>query len=69
MRGAIFSVRSCYFKMRDASKSGKRADVLVTSTPRDWSPYLTSGPIASEQFMDGVEDLAVQERAPQNHDC
>ena len=27
-----------------------------------WSTYLTEGPVASESFMDGIEDLPVQER-------
>jgi len=29
--------------------------------PTDWSAYLTAGPVASEEFMSGVEDLPVQE--------
>jgi antitoxin VapB len=37
-------------------------DVILSARPEDWSAYLTSGPVASEEFMDGVEDLPVQER-------
>jgi hypothetical protein len=33
-----------------------------TATERSWSEYLKSGTAASEEFMDGVEDLPVQER-------
>jgi antitoxin VapB len=37
-------------------------DVILSARPEDWSAYLTSGPVASDEFMDGVEDLPVQER-------
>jgi antitoxin VapB len=37
-------------------------DVILSARPQDWSAYLTSGPVASDEFMDGVEDLPVQER-------
>jgi antitoxin VapB len=37
-------------------------DVILSPRPGDWSAYLTSGPVASDEFMDGVEDLPVQER-------
>jgi antitoxin VapB len=37
-------------------------DVILSARPEDWSAYLTSGPVASAEFMDGVEDLPVQER-------
>ena len=39
-------------------------DVILSSRPMDWQPYLDSGPIASEEFMDGVEDASVEEREP-----
>jgi antitoxin VapB len=37
-------------------------DVVLSPRPRDWRSYLESGPVASAAFMDGVEDLPVQER-------
>ena len=37
-------------------------DVILSARPKDWSAYLDSGPVASENFMRGVEDLPVQER-------
>jgi antitoxin VapB len=37
-------------------------DVILSARPEDWSAYLTSGPVASDEFMDGVEDLPVQDR-------
>jgi antitoxin VapB len=38
-------------------KSGN--DVILSARPMDWCDYLTSGPVASEEFMEGVEDLPV----------
>jgi antitoxin VapB len=41
----------------------KQGDEIVLSPrPSDWTAYLTSGPVASNEFMDGIEDLPVQER-------
>jgi antitoxin VapB len=37
-------------------------DVILSARPADWSAYLTSGPVASNEFMEGVDDLPVQER-------
>lgn len=37
-------------------------EVILSPRPQDWSAYLQSGPVASEEFMEGVEDLPVQER-------
>jgi antitoxin VapB len=37
-------------------------EVILSPRPTDWSSYLTNGPVASETFMKGVEDLPVQER-------
>jgi antitoxin VapB len=38
------------------------SDVVLSSRPLDWSSYLAEAPAASEKFMEGVEDLPVQER-------
>jgi len=32
--------------------------------PLNWSSYLDEGPVASEDFMQKVEDLPTQERKP-----
>jgi antitoxin VapB len=41
-------------------------EVILSARPRDWSAYLAPGPVApsvaSDEFMEGVEDLPVQER-------
>ena len=39
-------------------------DVILSPRPLDWSSYLAEGPVASENFMQEVEDLPVQEREP-----
>ena len=38
-------------------------EVILSARPSDWSAYLASGPVASESFMEGIEDLPVQERS------
>jgi len=38
------------------------ADVVLSPRPVDWSSYLDEAPTASADFMEGVEDLPVQER-------
>jgi len=40
------------------------ADVVLSPRPIDWSAYLDDGSVASKSFMQGVEDLPVQEREP-----
>jgi antitoxin VapB len=37
-------------------------DVILSPRPADWSSYLATGPVASPEFMEGVEGLPVQER-------
>ncbi len=39
-------------------------EVVLSPRPRDWSGYLDQGPVASRDFMQGVEKLPVQEREP-----
>jgi antitoxin VapB len=36
-------------------------DVILSARPKDWSSYLTSGPVASKEFMEQVEDLPTQD--------
>ena len=37
-------------------------EVVLSPRPSDWGTYFSDGPIASPEFMEGVEDLPVQER-------
>jgi antitoxin VapB len=38
-------------------------DVILSPRPKDWSAYLNSNAVASQEFMEGVEDLPLQERS------
>jgi antitoxin VapB len=40
------------------------SDIILSPKPADWSSYVANGPVASEAFMEGVEDLPAQERKP-----
>lgn len=37
-------------------------EVVLSPRPSDWSDYLDNGPVASSGFMEGIEDVPVQER-------
>jgi antitoxin VapB len=37
-------------------------DVILSARPKDWSDYLASDAVATDDFMNGVEDLPQQER-------
>lgn len=37
-------------------------EVVLSPRPKNWSDYFSSKAIASKEFMEGVEDLPVQER-------
>jgi antitoxin VapB len=37
-------------------------DVILSPRPKDWSEFLASGAVASDDFLKGVEDLPLQER-------
>jgi antitoxin VapB len=39
-------------------------EVILSPRPADWSSFLGQGPVASAEFMEGVEDLPVQKREP-----
>ncbi len=50
------------FKTNEVFIRKEGNDVVLSPKPPDWSSYLTDGPIASETFMEAVEDLPMQER-------
>jgi antitoxin VapB len=50
-----FSVQEVFIR-----REGK--DIVLSPRPFDWSSYLAEGPVASESFMEEIEDLPVQER-------
>jgi len=39
-------------------------EVILSPRPRDWHPYVENAPVASDTFMDNVDNLPVQEREP-----
>ncbi len=50
------------FKTSEVFIRKQGEDVVLSPRPADWSSYLASGPVASKQFMDDVEELPIQER-------
>ena len=39
-------------------------DLVLSPRPRDWSAFIDSGVRASDDFMQGIDDLPAQERPP-----
>lgn len=37
-------------------------EVILSPRPSNWDAYLESAPVASDDFMEDVDDLPVQER-------
>mgnify|MGYP001817082235 FL=1 len=37
-------------------------EVILSPRPEDWGDFFAEGPVASAEFMEGMEDLPVQER-------
>jgi antitoxin VapB len=50
------------FSTREVFIRKQGDDIVLSARPEDWSAYLSSGPVASDEFMEGIEDLPVQER-------
>jgi len=50
------------FKTKEVFIRKQGDDVILSPRPKDWSGYFASKAIASKEFMEGVEDLPVQER-------
>lgn len=44
-------------------QSGYLPDERDSSRPKDWSAYFAEHPIASKEFMEGVEDLPAEKRS------
>jgi len=52
------------FKTREVFIRKEGGDVILSPRPLDWASYLAEAPVASSSFMEGIEDLPVQEREP-----
>ena len=50
------------FKEQEVFIRKEGNEVILSPRPRNWSSYLAEAPVASESFMEGVEDLPVHER-------
>lgn len=50
------------FSTREVFIRKQGDEVVLSPRPENWDDYLASGPVASESFMEGIEDLPVQER-------
>jgi len=50
------------FKTQEVFIRKEGGEVILSPRPLDWSSYLAEGPVASSSFMEGIEDLPVQER-------
>lgn len=50
------------FHVREVFIRKEGSDVILSPRPLDWSSYLDEDSVASEHFMEGLEDLPVQER-------
>jgi antitoxin VapB len=48
------------FNAREVFIRRQGSDVILSPRPSDWSSYLTEAPVASENFMQGVEELPIQ---------
>lgn len=59
---AVRLPRDFEFNTKEVFIRKEGSDVILSPRPVDWSSYLGNGPVASDQFMEGVEDLPVQER-------
>lgn len=64
------SLLNCVKRKRTRNASGEvyirkeGSDVILSPRPLDWNSCLTEGSVASESFMQEVEELPVQERGP-----
>jgi len=50
------------FKTTEVFIRKEGENIILSPRPKDWSEYLESGAVASEEYMEGIEDLPVQER-------
>ena len=59
---AVRLPKEFHFNAREVFIRKEGSDVILSPRPSDWSSYLAEDPVASANFMEGVEDLPVQER-------
>ena len=49
------------FKTQEVFIRKQGDEVVLSPRPKDWSAYFTDHPVASDEFMEGVEDLPFEE--------
>jgi antitoxin VapB len=59
---AIRLPKEFQFRTQEVFIRKEGSEVVLSPRPFDWSSYLADAPAASASFMDGVEELPVQER-------
>ena len=52
------------FNVQEVYIQKEGSDLVLSPRPLDWDAYLAGSPVASASFMEGIEDLPVQEREP-----
>ena len=52
------------FRTQEVFIRKQGSEVVLSPRPFDWTSYLAQGPVASTDFMEGIEELPVQEREP-----
>ena len=52
------------FNVQEVFIRKEGSEVVLSPRPSDWLSYLADAPVASGSFMEGIEDLPVQERKP-----
>jgi antitoxin VapB len=50
------------FRTQEVFIRKEGSDVVLSPRPFDWTSYFNEAPVASAEFMEGFEDLPVQER-------
>jgi antitoxin VapB len=50
------------FRTKEVFIRKEGSEVVLSSRPFGWTSYLAEAPVASPEFMNGLEDLPVQER-------
>lgn len=60
---AVRLPKEFHFDTREVYIRRDGADVILSPRPENWTGYFRDRALASPAFMQGVEDLPVQERA------
>ena len=59
---AVRLPKECEFSTAEVCVRKQGDDVILSAWPANWSTYLSSDRVASDEFMQGIEDLPVQNR-------